>query len=198
MISGRHLEGIARDVHEQTSVDAPVDAIELAQLCGLTVRPWGRAHGALVGEVIRYPIKARETRQHGIVSHELAHWRLRSVGEDDTDEDAARYLGGALLVPRGALLSDVARYDLDLFALQARHPNASAELVAARLTQVMPATASVWDHGKHSRSYGAADHDAARPLVDRVLTTERPERDGELRAWPVFDGPWRRVIVLAA
>ncbi len=198
MISGRHLEGIARDVHEQTGVVAPVDALELAQLCGFELRPWGRAHGALVGETIRYPIKARETRQHGIVAHELAHWRLRSVGEDDADEDAARYLGGALLVPREALLADVRSLDLDLFALQSRHPNASAELVAARLTQVMPATASVWDHGKHARSYGGADHEAARTLVDRVLTTERPERDGDLRAWPVFDGHWRRVIVLAA
>jgi hypothetical protein len=189
------LEALAREIHESTGGLLPVDAIELATLCGCEVVPWRKAEARLDGNRIWYPQKARHTRQHGSVCHELAHWALRDAGMDWQDEEAAKYLGGALLLPRAAFLRDLEGTGWDLFGAMASHPNASAEAVAVRMCQVSPATtAAVWDSGKLHRSYGLA-LDAA-DLVDRVLTTEQPETDGELRGWPIIDGRWRRVVVV--
>ncbi len=198
MISRFHLEGIARDIHEQTALDPPVDAIELAQLCGFVVCPWWRASGALVGQTIYYPARARLARQHGIVAHELGHWALRRAGEDDRDEDAAKYLAGALVLPRAPFLADCRESDWDLFALREKHPYASAEMLAVRMTQVSPTSASVWDCGRLHRVYGEQDIAAARTLVNAALACEQPVAEGRMRAWPVIDGVWRRVLVVAA
>ena len=48
------LEGIAIDIHDGTGGLLPVDAFELADLCGFSVRPWWRAEGAIIGDQIRY------------------------------------------------------------------------------------------------------------------------------------------------
>lgn len=188
------LEGIAREIHEGTGGLLPVDAFELAELCGLTLRPWSRSCGAYAGDVIRYPGAARLARQQGVVAHELGHFALERAGMEDC-EASARYLAGALMLPRAALLRDVQAVGLDLFRLQARHPNASGEMIAARLTQVMPAVAWVWDNGKLARRYGIDEADVSA-FVDRVLALEEPVLDGDTAAWPLFDGPWRRVIVV--
>jgi hypothetical protein len=56
----------------------------------------------------------------------------------------------------------------------------------------------VWDAGRLHRVYGEHDVEAARVLVDAALEREQPVADGALRAWPVIDGRWRRVLVVAA
>lgn len=190
------LEGVARRIHDAYDT-APVDAFDLASALEVEVRIWAKGHGMRHSDVIwcPSPAKARETRRHGIVAHELAHWALEHFGLDHHCEDSARYLAGALMLPREVLLRDLAEVDLDLAELQRRHPNASAEMIVARISQVQGATAWVWDNGRLARRYGIAEADVAE-YVDRVLRLEEPVRDGALVAWPVFDGRWRRVLVL--
>lgn len=192
------LEGIARDIHDSTGDMLPVDAFELAQLCGLELRPWGHADGSLdlVRGIIRYPSRARLVRQHGVVAHELGHWALDQAGEDHTREWAARYLAGALLLPRSAFLADCWACDWDLDELRQRHPHASAEMVVVRMTQVSPACAWVWDDGAVRRTYGASAGEDVEAIVGRVLASEAPLRDGAVRAWPLLERGYRRVLVV--
>lgn len=192
------LEGIARGVHDQTGIEAPVDAFDIAAAMEIVCKPWMRADGARAGDVVRFPSMARDARQHGTVAHELGHWLLDFHGHDARDERAARYLAGALMLPRQRFLRDCAATDYDLDELQRIHVHASAEMIVVRMTQVSAATAWVWDNAKLARVYGVpSDDDSIAALVDRVLTLEEPCRDGRLSAWPRIDGRWRRVLVVA-
>lgn len=191
------LEGIAREAWESTGGILPADAFELAHLCGLECVPWPKTQGALDGDRIWYPLKARPTRQHGTVAHELGHWLAGEHGLNRLAEPIARYLAGALLLPRHPFTIDCQATDYDLDALELRHPNASAEMIVVRMTQVSPATAWVWDNAKLARTYGVPDDgDSVAAIVDRVLTLEEPCLEGPVRAWPRFDGRWRRVLVV--
>lgn len=192
------LEGIARDIHDSTGGLLPVDAFKLATLCGIELRPTRRAEGLLELDagVIHYPSRARLTRQHGVIAHELGHWALHQAGEDHLNERAARYLAGALLLPRGAFERDAWACDWDLHELQRQHPHASAEMIVVRMTQVSAATAWVWDDGRVRRRYGAAAGEDVEAIVGRVLASELPERDGAVRAWPLLERGHRRVVVV--
>lgn len=202
MISTRHLEGIAREVHDETGVEPPIDAFRLAEQLGFRVRFWAKGGAAVNARTrtIWVSAKARPVRQHGLVLHELGHALTARAGEDDRDEGAARYLAGALMLPRERFLADLAETSWDLFELQRRHPNASAEMIVVRMVQCSPAVASVWDEGQLRRRYSTApeleDDAADRLLVDRVLGEERPVRAANEAAWPIFDGRWRRVLVV--
>lgn len=200
MESPRHLEGVAREVHDETGVECPIDAFLLAQLCGVDTRPWPRSHGEIVGDLIRYPARARHTRQHGVVAHELGHWLLRERGLDFRDEASARYLAGALMLPRRGFLEDLSATDWDLFAMLAIHVNISAEMCAVRMCQLSPAVATIYDQGHETRRYvgehAMRDDDADRTLADRALELERPVRGEGAAAWPMLDGAHRRVVVV--
>lgn len=191
-------EGIAREIHESTGGLMPVDAFELADACGVATRPWAKSRGEWSSAGIRYPGKARPTRQHGVVAHELGHWALWDAGEDHHDEHAARYLAGALMLPRAAFTRDLARCDWDLHALRDRHPNVSAEMIVVRITQVARATAWVWDDGVVRRRYGIKQGERIDDIVDRVISRGAPVRDGRFRGWPLLERAHRRVIVVRA
>lgn len=197
-LSPRFLEGIARGVHD-LGIESPIDAFTLAALLGVELRP-GPGNGELDGDRITYPSRARHVRQHGVIAHELGHWLLGWHQQDPHDEPAARYLAGALMLPREAFLADLAACAWDLFDLQRRHPNASAEMIVVRMTQVSDACASIWDQGKLTRHYASAewlvDLAADRELMDRVLTLEATVRGENEIAWPIFDGRARRVVVV--
>lgn len=188
------LEGIARDLHDATGGLLPVDAFLLAQRCGFTLRAWAKGHAELRETTIWFPAKARDVRQQGSVAHELGHFGQRRAGLEDCEE-SARYLAGALMLPRSAFLADADATDLDLFELMRRHPNASGEMIAARLTQVMPATAWVWDCGHVTRQYGLPASLPAN-IVDEALLLERPVRFEDVAAWPLIDNHHRRVIAV--
>ena len=192
------LEGIALDIHVAAGERLPVDAFVLATQCGLELRPWRKPHGllSLDSEAIYYPSTARPARQHGVVAHELGHWAMHRAGEDHTQEWAARYLAGALLLPRMPFLRDVRATDWDLHQLQRLHPNASAEMIVVRMTQVSDACAWVWDDGAVRRRYGATDDESVEAIVDRVLASEAPERVDDMRAWPMLERGHRRVVVV--
>lgn len=195
--SPRHLEGLAREVFDVTGLEAPVDAFALLEACGLSCRPWGKAIAEIdIGaEMIRYPIRARPERVQRLVLHEVGHWVLQRAGESDEDEEDVDYLALALLLPRAHFLADLGELGHDLPAIKARHPNASHEAIAVRIVQLSPAFASVWDAGHLHRTYGERDPDNDRALVDCVLSTGKSVR-GDVSAFAVFDGSYRRVIVV--
>jgi|GEM_PF-2742023 len=199
-------EGVARGVLDATGGDEPPqDAFKLAACCGLQTQPWARAWAVLEGDTIRYPSKARPTRQHGLVSHEVAHWALDWCQEVQS-EQAARWVGGALMLPRAGFDRDLTATQWDLDALRAKHLNCSAELIARRIVQLRDAVATVLDQGKvHARVASPWLGDRfrrltrwERELADLVLETEQTQRPEDL-VWavPVFDGPHRRVVVVA-
>jgi hypothetical protein len=197
-------EGAARAVHDETGVDAPVDAFQLARAVGLVCMPGPRGTAALDGDLLRYDAQARPVRQHGLVAHEVAHRVLRLYGEADT-EPAANYTAGALMLPRARFDRDLRR-TWDLYTLRREHPNASAEMVARRITQLRDAVVSVLDQGR--LRVRVASPWAAQPsqrltplereLADAALAGGNLQRESELlAAYPFFDGDHRRVIVVA-
>lgn len=206
-------EGVARSVHEETGIGPPVDAFELAGACGLTVVAGARGEARLDGDVLSYDATARPVRQHGQIAHETAHYVLRLYGEsheafdDGADpEAAARYTAGALLLPRARFDRDLLETAWDLRELQRRHPNASAEMIARRLTQLREAVATVLDNGRvrdRIRSPWMPEPSKRmtsleRELADAALETGEMQSAGNLlAAYPFFDGHWRRVIVVA-
>lgn len=207
MVDGQHeqWEAVARDIHDQTGIDAPVDAFELAALCGLHLEPGGREHGALERNVVRYDVHARPVRQHGTVAHETAHYVLRLVGMPDT-EPAARATAGALMVPRATFDRDLRETGWDLEELRRRHPNASAEIIARRVAELRDAVISVVDQGRiHARVRSPWMPQPRqrltgleRELVDAALHTGEPQRaNALLAAYPLIDDEHRRVIVVA-
>lgn len=197
-IDAATLEGIARDIHDSTGGRLPVCAFSLALWCGVTLRPrmGSEGHFCPDSNTISYPVRARNVRQHGAILHELGHWALLRANEDHRNEWAARYLGGALALPREAFLRDIYACDWDIFALQELHPNASAQKIAIRMTQVAPASSWVWDDGEVTGRYGLDADDDVTEFIDRVVRGEQPLRDGSERGWPLLERGHRRVIVV--
>ncbi len=199
----RTWEAVARDALETTTYDdPPQDAFVLARACGLVLVPGGS--GSLDGDVLRYPSHARTVRQHGVIAHELGHWLLHRANEEDS-EIGASYVGGALMLPRRAFDKDLGATRWDLNKLRARHPNASAEMVARRITQLRDSVVTIIDGRKQRRivSPWIEDQHFARLTDWERLAAEEASDVGETvylddlcYAVPVIDGRWRRVIVV--
>jgi hypothetical protein len=190
-------------VLEATGIDAPVDARELAAACGLDLA-FCRGRAKLRGGVIWYDPTLRSTRQHGQIAHEVAHYVLRRARLPDPDQ-AARYVAGSLL-PGTDYDRDLRETAWDLDALQRRHPNASAELLARRLSEKREAVVTVLDQGRVTSRTASPWLPAPparltaieRELVSGALESGQAQRANELlSAWPRFDGAHRRVIVIA-
>ncbi len=199
-------EGIAGDILGETGCDdPPVDAFVLAGCCSLKVYPWARDYAQLDGNVIHYPAKGRPVRQHGLIAHEVGHWALKRARARNS-EPGARYLAGALMLPRRAFDRDLRTIGWDLAPLRARHVNASAEMIARRITQLRDAVATIIDNGKVSRRVAspwlAEPHFRRlsrweRELAEQALETGETARGDELcYAVPILDPPYQRVIVI--
>lgn len=190
------LEGIAQELLDVALIEAPVDAMDLAACCGLDVRLSEVRDALLYDGTIYVSRRARVSRVHLLVAHELGHWALARAGEADSERDAD-YLAGALLVPRLALERDL-RSGWDLEALRALHVHAPASTIATRIAQLREATAAIYDEGRLRRRVGP-ELAGERELVDQALGVERPVRvDATTGAWPVIEGRARRVIVVGA
>ena len=190
------LEGIAQELLDVSLMEAPVDALELAACCGLDVRLSEVRDALLYDGTIYVSRRARISRVHLLVAHELGHWALARAGQADSERDAD-YLAGAFLVPRLALERDL-RSGWDLDALRAVHVHAPASTIATRIAQLREATAAIYDEGRLRRRVGP-ELAGERELVDQVLVGERAVRvDATTGAWPVIDGRARRVIVVGA
>jgi hypothetical protein len=197
--SPRHLEGIAKQVHDKTGIRRPVDAFRLAHLCGLEVRFWSKRYGRLDEKTVFCPGAVRIQRQHRIVAHEVAHWLLRFAHCDDRDEDAADYLALALMLLRGPFERDLAETEWNLFALLDRHPNVSAQAMCVRMTHLSPCATSVYDQGSRTALYlgeGAYEDASDAELADAALAREAMVRDGLAVAYPFIEGRYRRIVVV--
>lgn len=201
-------EGVARDFHESTGIGAPVSAFDVAAALDLPCIPDARGSAWLDAAGIHYDPTARHVRQHGNVVHESAHVLLDAAKvelPDDPEETAVKYTAGAVMLPRVQFSQDVRATAWDLDQLRLRHPNASAEMIARRLTQVREAVITVFDQGRvHRRiaSPGMAAPQRVTPieleLADAALGHGKPARaNALLGAWPLLDGRHRRVVVIA-
>ncbi len=209
----QRCEGVARSAHDETGIGAPVSAFDLAAAYGLVCVPDRRANAVLDGDVIRFDATARLVRQHGLIAHEVAHYLLRlreadiaSVEQEGLEEFAANYTAGALMLPPARFDKDLRDTAWDLEQLRARHPNASAEMIARRITQRRDAVISVLDRGRLRVRVASPWLEQPRPrltpierdLADAALETGEAQRANDLlSAWPLFDGLHRRVIVVA-
>jgi hypothetical protein len=206
-VDSESWEGIAADVLEATGCDTPpVSALELAACCGIAVRLRPIARARMVRDTIEVSASVRPRRMHGLIAHELGHWALARAGEPDS-ELAARYLAGALMLPRRAFDRDLVTTGWSLEELQLRHPHASAEMIARRVTTMRDAVASIWDQGRCSArvaspwldelAVGARPSRLERQLVERALERAEVQHPAPLVwALPVIDGPHRRVVVV--
>lgn len=194
------LEGIAADVlREADYEEGPIDATVLAHCCGFEVFLSDTPEAVLLGDGIYIPRRMRISRKHFQIAHELGHWAIARVRQPDSEQDAD-YLGGAMLVPWRTITREL-RAGWNLTDLRARHPHASAEVIAYRVTQVREAAAAIYDGGRLRKHIGDRDIMPAneREIVDEVLATGEAVRLDDLTGgWPVFDGAYRRVIVLAS
>lgn len=198
-------EGTARAFHDATGIGAPVDAFRMARAVGVLCIAGPRGKAGLEGDVLFYDASARLVRQHGLVSHEVAHRLLRLHGEADT-EPAANYTSGALMLPGSPFDRDLRDTAWNLEQLRVRHPNASAEMIARRVTQRREAVVSIIDQGRLRARVASPWLEqprqrltaVERELADAAIETGQAQRANDLlSAWPLFDGAHRRVIVVA-
>jgi hypothetical protein len=199
-----NLEGLAESLLEEVGLDeAPVDAFELAAMCGLQVFPGGFGGGCLLGRRVMINRRAPHHRRHGLCAHEVAHWALQRAGDLD-DEDSARFVSGALLVPRRALDRHL-RETWNFERLREHHANASAEMIARRIPCVREAVVTIVDNGR-VKARLCSPSLAAVPemtpiesdLLDEALFMERTARESDrLYAVPIISFGWRRVIIVA-
>ncbi len=149
----------------------------------------------------------RPARQHMRIAHELGHFALERHGLDDT-EDGARYVGGALLLPRRAMHRDLVETAWSITKLQKRHEHASATAIAIRITQLRDAVATVFDLAGHRKPWRRASSWITDARIGRVSKFERDlahralEAGCEVRgdelcyAVPVVEGNYSQVIVV--
>lgn len=163
-------EGAAAELLDATATSAPVDAFALAAACELEVRVGGVAEAELRDDVIYFNPKMRLARQHMRIAHELGHFALERHELPDS-EDGARYVGGALLMPRREMVRDLTRTAWSIARLRELHFNASATALAIRITQLHDAVVSIIDPRGRKRAW-------RRPspwIADRRLSG-RPSR----------------------
>lgn len=201
-----HWEGIAAAAHAETCTTPPVSAFALASAYDLRIESWSGAGAELDADasVIRVSARARSQRRHGLVAHELGHLLLRRDRCDS--EDGARYMSGALMLPREPFDRDLTRTAWSLARLRAIHENASAQMVAIRIAQLRDAVVTIIDRGRVSMrivSPWLTEPRLARlSKWERSLATRALEEGVEVRgdelcyAVPILEAGHSRVVVV--
>lgn len=163
--------------------------------------------GFLGGRKIYVDEQARPERRAFAISHELSHWLLRRAGIPD-EEDVVNYLGAATLLPRLAFEADLRRWGWDLLRLKAKHTHASFEAIARRICVLRDARACVFDWPlagqRDAGAYVIPWHDAPAPSPEEREAAHAAREYGApvelrpgLKAWPVIEHDWHRVITVA-
>ena len=155
------LDEVARDVLEQSGVEAPpVEPLLVAQSLGIRVvlddRQPTRARCVRLQGIRGRPARStilvrpepRPERRNWAVAHEIGEqlaWRVFAalsidarVAAPRARETVANYLAGRLLVPGEWLAADAAECDWDLPVLKRRYATASHELIARRMLDMRP------------------------------------------------------------
>lgn len=148
-------EGLAVELGEETGCDdPPVDAFELADCAEFEVRAAqsGLSRLDLEERVIRVDLDQRPERVHMSIAHELGHWLLKRAGSPDS-EWGAKYIGGALMMPRTPFGRHLTRTAWSIPRLRALHTNTSATAMAVRITQLRDAVATIVDPRGHKKPW---------------------------------------------
>lgn len=182
-MSVQDWEGVARDLLERAGADdPPVDAFEVAACWGFKIEPAAIATSSIDMDrrVIRLNVRARHERQQMSVAHELGHFGLVRGGLAN-DENGARYIGGAMLLPRAAMCRDLTRTAWSIAELRLLHPNASSTAIALRIVQIRDAVVTLIDPRGHQPEWRR--HSPG--ITDRrvVGASCAWERDLAARAW---------------
>lgn len=201
-------EGAAAELLDGTCTSTPVDAFALAAACGLKVRVGGARVARLDGNVIHIAPKMCSPHQHMGVCHELGHFALARHGLEDSEE-GAKYIGGALLMPRREMRRDLVATAWSITKLRERHVNAYAIAIAERITQLCDAVATIIDPRGRKKSRRILSPWINEPHLAK--RTSAWERELALKAWetgeeirgdelcyavPVIDFGEDRVIVV--
>jgi Zn-dependent peptidase ImmA (M78 family) len=204
------LEGIAADLLDETCTSSPVDAYALAKACEFDVKPWSGVGAKREGNVIKINPRARPQRRQGLIAHELGHFALERAGEPDS-EDGARYIAGALRLPRRDFDRDLAQTAWSIARLRERHIHVSAMAIAVRITQLRQAVVTVVDPFGRARPWRLWSPELPERPFKRITAWERElvrgavESEAEYRgdqlcyAFPLFDETghgWSRVIIV--
>ena len=201
-------EGAAGEVIAETRTSSPVDSFALAKACHFKVRLHA-GRNELRGDSIYINVRMRPQRQHGRIAHELGHFALERHGIPDS-EPGARWIGGALQLPRRDYDRDLARTAWSIPSLRAKHVHVSATAIAVRITQLRDAVVSIVDPAGHKKPWRTM----SPWIIDRrlrklstwetELATAAYEAREEVRgdelcyALPLVDGPpsEHRVLVV--
>lgn len=103
------LEGLARDLLDRVGLEAPIDALDLAEALGLQVAYASASHSAIFGRTILVPARARVSQLHWLAAHEIGHFVAREAGEDDACDVVANYLAGSRAAGPGRICPDAHR-----------------------------------------------------------------------------------------
>lgn len=201
-------ETVAAQIVEVAKYDPSTDPFAIPKSMGLRVGLGRRGCQATVwrDEVIVDPA-ARPVRQRFDAIHETIHLVYEAQGEDPS-EQLVNATTCATLCPRAPFLAAMRRHGWAPELLAADFPWASQETLARRIVSLRPAVLWVWDVGPRRRRYRVASPEwhwpARRPLPVELEAMEGALEDrcavepiGGVRAWPVVDGEWVRVLCLS-
>ena len=182
-------EGAAAELLDATCTTAPVDVFTLAAACGVEVRPGKRSRICLLDGIAHVDIAARGVRQQGLLAHELGHFALERSRLPQC-EQGARYIAGALRLPRATFIADLARTCWSITALRSLHPHASATAIGVRITQVRCASATLIDPVGRQRPWrvtSSCARESAKTLslLEEELAELAWSEQRELRADPL-------------
>lgn len=214
-MSIQDCEGLAAYELDRLGIGSPVDPWDVVAAYDDVTVTWGEpgvrphveAHGDGTYTIMLDPAERRE-RVGLALLHELAHILLDAHGVEN-DEQHAWWLACAMLLPRDDMLR-ARRRGATVEELVAAHTWASHEAVARRLV-TMSSSSILWVHDiapHHRAPYKVVSPgwrwNRRRPTALEVETMgyaleERAavELVGGVRAWPVIDDEWVRVLCLA-
>lgn len=214
-MSFQDCEGLARHELERLDISAPVDPWDIvASYEGVQVA-WGRPgdrphleeHGDGTYTIVLDPSE-RPERIGLALLHEFAHILLDLHGIQNDDEHAW-WLACAMLLPRPDVLRALRRGHT-VEQIVAFHTHASHEAVGRRLV-AMASSKVLWVHDvepTRRRPYKVVspgwnwrrhqptslEHETMQCALDERAPVELV---GGVRAWPVIDGKWVRVLCLS-
>lgn len=207
------MEGLADALLDRHEITEPVSPWAVTAAFNVAVEAGPRGSRARIewraGEwVATVDGNANMGRVAASVLHELAHVLLRHHGLPN-DEDHAWWLAAALLLPRVHFLRAVRRHGGRLDELVTVFPHASNEMIARRLVGLGDSLHLwVWDVRPSwnrrrvlSPGWRWASPDPS-PLEQEAMQLALAARHaiepiGGVRAWPVLDDPYERVLCVA-
>lgn len=201
-------ETVAAQIVAATNYDPTEDPFRILKRMGLEVGLGRRGCQATVfrDEVIVDP-SARPVRQRFDAIHEAVHLVYEAQGEDPS-ERLVNATTCATLCPRQPFLSALRHYGWAPDQLAHAFPWVSQETLARRIVSLRPAVLWVCDVRPRRRLYRVISPEWQWP-VRRPLPVEAEAMDaaledrcavepiGGVRAWPVVDGEWVRVLCLS-